>query len=123
MRLIATVGAEVLTASLNDSPPAQDFVAMLPMTLDLRDFRGIEKIADLSRSLSIAGAPKRYTPGAGDITDYAPWGNLALFFGGADAAAGLLPLGRFEGSVVRVAVSTAPLRPGTRQAHSLPAVR
>ncbi|TMV78763.1 hypothetical protein FGG78_26350 [Thioclava sp. BHET1] len=80
---------------------------MLPMTLDLRDFHGVEKIADLSQRLTIAGAPGHHAPAAGDIAYYAPWGNLALFYGDAGMAAGLVPLGRFN-------AGTAPLRTATR---------
>ena len=35
----------------------------------------------------------------GDITYYAPWGNLAIFYRDSGYAKGLVKLGRIEGSV------------------------
>lgn len=53
---------------------------MLPLELTLRDCNGTEKISDLPRKLDTTGAPKIYAPSAGNITFYAPWGKLAIFY-------------------------------------------
>jgi len=95
-RITVTTGNEVLPATLNDSPAARDFAAMLPLELSLRDFHGTEKIADLPRKLDTTGAPKSYMPTAGDITLYAPWGNLAIFYKPFQDSPGLVPLGKFD---------------------------
>lgn len=89
-------GGTVLSATLEDTPAARDFAAMLPLELTLRDFHGTEKIADLPRKLTTTGAPDSYAAAAGDITYYAPWGNLAIFYRPFQTAAGLVPLGRFD---------------------------
>jgi hypothetical protein len=86
----------VLTGSLNDSKAAQDFAAMLPLTLTLENYNGTEKISDLSRKLSLEGAPAGFEPSAGDIAFYAPWGNLAVFYRDFHYSSGLVSLGRIE---------------------------
>ncbi len=85
-----------LRGTLDDTPTARDFAALLPLTLTLSDFAGTEKIADLPRRLDTTGAPAVHTGKPGDITYYAPWGNLALFYGTGPNASGLILLGRLE---------------------------
>ncbi len=41
-----------VTATLNDSPSARDFVAILPLTLELEDYASTEKIAYLPSKLT-----------------------------------------------------------------------
>lgn len=97
-----------LTATLNDSPAGRDFARLLPLDLTLADYHGIERIADLPRALDTTGAPRSYTPAPGDITLYAPWGDLAIFLKPFSSAPGLVPLGRFDapvGGPVRGAVA------------------
>jgi hypothetical protein len=66
-----------LRGTLNNSAAGRDFASLLPLTLTLADFHGTEKI-NLPRPLSTEGAPAGTAASAGDITYYAPWGNLAL---------------------------------------------
>jgi hypothetical protein len=63
-----------LTATLVDSETMQDFPALLPLELTLSDYRETEKVSDLPRRLSTAGAPEGLDPEVGDVTYYAPWG-------------------------------------------------
>jgi len=88
-----------LTATLDDTPTARDFASALPLELTLRDYHGIEKVADLPRKLDTTGAPRAYKPETGDITLYAPWGNLAIFIKPFSSSAGLIRLGAFDGSI------------------------
>ena len=98
MKIRFVVGATTLPATLDDSAAGRDFFAMLPLTLSMKDFAGREKISgSLSKTLDQRGAPAGYDPSVGDITYYAPWGNLALFYKGGDDAGGLIYLGKFEG--------------------------
>lgn len=94
-----TVDDQVLHATLDDSAAARDFAALLPLDLMLTDFHGIEKIADLPRELDTSSAPASYKPDVGDITLYAPWGNLAIFYKPFQEARGLVRLGEFDGSI------------------------
>lgn len=96
MNIQITVNGQVLAATLEDSAIARDFASLLPLTLDLEDYAATEKIAQLPRKLSMAGAPAGMTPTIGDITYYAPWGNLAVFYKGFGHAPGLVKLGRIR---------------------------
>ncbi|WP_423822939.1 cyclophilin-like fold protein [Salinisphaera sp. SPP-AMP-43] len=94
-----TVDGQVLHATLDDSVAAKDFAAMLPLELTLTDFHGIEKVADLPRKLDTSSAPASYRPDTGDITLYAPWGNLAIFYKPFQESRGLVRLGEFDGAI------------------------
>ncbi len=82
-------------AELNGSAAAESLWAMLPLTLDFEDFNGTERIAYTPQKLDMSGAPESWTPKAGDLTVYAPWGNLAVFCSPFRESRGLVPLGRF----------------------------
>jgi hypothetical protein len=99
MKITLTIDGQRLGATLNDSPAAAEFAAMLPLTLTLTDYASTEKIADLPGRLSSQAAPASYTPSVGDITYYAPWGNLAIFYRDFRASPGLVSLGRIDGDV------------------------
>jgi len=99
MNIQLTINGQVLSAILEDSAAARDFAALLPLTLDLEDYASTEKIAQLPRKLSTAGAPAGITPSIGDVTYYTPWGNLAIFYKGSGHANGLVKLGHIEGDI------------------------
>ncbi len=94
-----TMGEDRISATLDDTPTAQAFAALLPLELELSDYHGIEKVADLPRALTKDGAPESYDPSIGDITYYAPWGNLAIFYEDFPEARGLIRLGEIKGSI------------------------
>ena len=96
MQIRIKAGQTVISARLEDSAAARDFAALLPLRLTLKDYASTEKIADLPKALSTEGAPAAITPVAGDITYYAPWGNLALFHRDGHHSPGLVRLGRIE---------------------------
>lgn len=97
MKVTFTVGDAVMAATLDDSPAGRDFASMLPLELELSDYHGIEKVADLGRKLDATGMPGSYAPKAGDITQYAPWSNLALFLKPFENSRGLIRIGQFDG--------------------------
>ncbi|WP_281233853.1 cyclophilin-like fold protein [Flavobacterium gelatinilyticum] len=94
MKLRIKVGDKLAEAVLHDNPTSQDFVALLPLTLTLRDYNNTEKVSDLSKRLTIQSAPNGYAASVGDLTYYAPWGNLALFYKNFTYATGLISLGK-----------------------------
>ena len=96
MKIIIKVGDQVITATLIDSKTTQDFISLLPLTLTLEDYAGTEKISDLPKRLSTEGAPSGSDPSVGDITYYAPWGNLAIFYRDFGYASGLVILGKID---------------------------
>ena len=100
MRIRITMdGGIVATGTLDDTASAGDFAALLPLDLVLEDYAATEKIADLPRALSTAGAPEAHTPHVGDICFYAPWGNLAIFHRDGQPSDGLVRLGRLDSGV------------------------
>ncbi len=93
MNIRMTINGKVATATLDDTPAARDFASLLPLTLTLTDYASTEKVSDLPRKLTQEGAPAGYKPSAGDITTYAPWGNLAVFYRDFSYSRGLIRLG------------------------------
>ena len=96
MKLKITIGDMVLTATLYDNPTSRDFISMLPVTTTLEDYASTEKIFYPDRKLSTEGAPGGFDPSVGDITYYAPWGDVAIFYKDFGYASGLISLGRIE---------------------------
>lgn len=113
-------GVVVATATLDTHDSALDLVAQLPLTRSLRDYAATEKIADLPRALTTRGAPAACTPMAGDVCFYAPWGNLAIFYGDGEPSEGLVRLGRLDSGLGAIrcagagAVTLALAQPGIR---------
>jgi hypothetical protein len=89
----------VITATIDDNATSRNFVSLLPLTLTLQDYAATEKISDLPRRLSTASAPPGSDPSIGDISYYAPWGNLALFYRDSGYASGLVKLGKIDSGV------------------------
>jgi hypothetical protein len=89
-------GSTTVRGTLENTPAGRDFSALLPLTLAVSDFHATEKISDLPRRLSTDGAPAGTEPAAGDISYYAPWGNLALFYRDYPYSDGLVRLGRLD---------------------------
>ena len=99
MKIKITIGERVLTATVFDNPTSKDFISLLPLTLTLTDYNNTEKISDLPKRLSTRDAPVGYKPAAGDLTLYAPWGNLAIFYKGFSYSNGLIALGKLNGGI------------------------
>jgi len=97
IRLI--INEEQVQATLYNNRAAEDFFSLLPLELSLNDYAGTEKISNLPRSLTVANTPAGHQPTAGEITYYAPWGNLAIFYKEFAYSKGLIALGKIEGSI------------------------
>ncbi|MCS7057992.1 MAG: cyclophilin-like fold protein [Meiothermus sp.] len=78
VRFITAKGSEVVI-QLAQNPTAQGFLALLPLTLEFRDFNRMEKIAYLPRRLPTQGSPS-HTPKNGDLIYFVPWGNIGFFY-------------------------------------------
>ncbi len=100
MKLQLTVeGTDLKATLLSDSRAAQEFASLLPLILTLEDYASTEKVSNLPQRLSTEGAPSGSKATAGDITYYAPWGNLAIFYRDFRYADGLVTLGKIEGDI------------------------
>ncbi|MBN2722824.1 MAG: hypothetical protein JXR95_02000 [Deltaproteobacteria bacterium] len=96
VRIIMTFGKHKIEIKMHDNPSSRDFLNQLPMTLKFSDYEGTEKIANLKKKLSTAGSYSGFDPSIGDVTYYAPWGNIAIFYKDFGYAKGLIPLGVIE---------------------------
>lgn len=97
MQIRLILEQQILNASLDeDSAAACSFYALLPLELTLTDYAAIEKVSDLPQALDIKGEPRGYQAKAGDITYYAPWGNLAIFHKDFSYANGLVRIGQIK---------------------------
>ncbi|MBO7370073.1 MAG: hypothetical protein J6U11_03385 [Campylobacter sp.] len=84
-----------VVAVLNDTNAAKSFYENLPLTLNLKDYAGREKIADLPVRLNFTGDPSSDGK-VGDLGYFSPCGNLVLFYKAQPYYDGLINLGKFE---------------------------
>ncbi|UII25722.1 hypothetical protein LVD15_20800 [Fulvivirga maritima] len=96
MKLKIKIGEVELTATMYDNPTTKDFISMLPISTPLKDYASNEKIFYPERKLSTADAPSGYEAAKGDITYYAPWGDIAIFYKDFSYAGGLISLGKID---------------------------
>lgn len=89
----------VISATLDDNPTVRDFIARLPLTVELKDYASTEKVGFLPHKLTTQNAPPGSTPVVGDISYYAPWGNLAIFYKDFAYSAELVRLGRISSGI------------------------
>jgi hypothetical protein len=99
---LAFDGGEAIV-KMRDNPTSRDFLSLLPLSLEFKDYAATEKISDLPKKLSLEAAPPGFDPDLGDLTLYAPWGNLAIFYKDRGYADGLIPLGHIESGVEKLA--------------------
>jgi hypothetical protein len=85
-----------ITATLMVNATSRDFVSLLPLKLKLEDYGETEKIGYLPRKLSTEGTPSGSDPSVGDVSYYAPWGNLAIFRKDFRYSTGLINLGKID---------------------------
>ena len=83
-------------AVITNSKAGNDFLSLLPLSVKAEDFNSTEKIFYLSKKLNTQNEPDGINPKAGDITYYAPWGNIAIFYKNFRYSNNLIYLGKFE---------------------------
>ncbi|MBB2148626.1 cyclophilin-like fold protein [Pedobacter gandavensis] len=105
MRLKITIGNKTATTVLYDNPTTRDFIAQLPLTVDMDDFAGKEKIFYPAKKLSTAERKAVSDPKIGDINVYAPWGNIAIFYGSYSGSPDLIRIGRITEGMDAFSVS------------------
>lgn len=88
-----------VSAEIFDNSVGRDLINRLPLTLNFTDYNNTEKIAYLpsnSKEWDLSDCPTSTTPKEGDITMYAPWGNIAIFYNDFRESSGLVPIGRLD---------------------------
>ena len=96
MKVRMTFAGQTMVATLYDNPAARDFASLLPLDLTIDNYADNEKIVYLPRKLTEAASGPFDNERPGDLCYFAPWGNLALFYGGYRYSSGLIRLGRFD---------------------------
>ena len=96
------IDGETVTAEMEDNPTSRDFMQMLPLTIQMKDFNGTEKIGYPPRKISTQEAPDGFDPSVGDITLYSPWGNLAVFYRDFTWSRGLIRIGRITSGMEKL---------------------
>ncbi|WP_208293444.1 cyclophilin-like fold protein [Zophobihabitans entericus] len=99
MKIKFTINDKIVTATLIDSVTTHDFIALLPLNITLKEYAGTEAVADLPKKLSTNGMPSGYKPSKGDITYYAPWGNLAIFHKDFNYSHGLVLIAKLDADI------------------------
>lgn len=84
--------SNVIVFQLNDSPAADSLYNQLPLSIWVEDYAGSEKIFYPPEKLDTADTPPAQGP-AGTLAYYAPWGNVAVFYGECGGFDGLYALG------------------------------
>ena len=97
-----TLSGQSITAQLADNPTGQDLAAQLPLTLSIRDFNQVEKIADLPRPLTTDGVPAGDDPDINDIGYYAPSNNLVFYYGEVGYFNGIVRIGQVSGQDIQL---------------------
>ena len=88
LRIELVVGDEIATATLNDTPAARAFAAMLPVTVDMDDAFGQVKAGRLPGALDVEEVARSRSYAAGDLSYWSPSGKLAIVY---DALNELVP--------------------------------
>jgi hypothetical protein len=101
MRIRLTIGGKQLTATLADNATANEFVALLPLSLSMKDLFGREKYAGLPKALSQPG-PSKTTYEVGDIAYWSPSHDLAIYYhqdGETIPSPGIIPIAKIDDGV------------------------
>ena len=98
-----TVGDRSLTATMEDNAAGRDFLSRLPLEITLNDYNNTtEKIFYPDPALTTEGVTRGCAPTPGDITIYAPWGNVAIFCKSWSHSRDLIKIGRIDGNGIEV---------------------
>lgn len=89
---ITTEDGNAVIFQLNDSPAANSLYKQLPLSIDLEDYAGSEKIFYPPEELDTSNTPTAQGP-AGTLAYYAPWGDVAIFYSECNGSTGLYELG------------------------------
>ena len=79
MKIRLKLDDKVITATLNDSKTARDFVSQLPLTLTKDDLFRREKFARLPRAISEEGK-RTHTYEVGQVVYWSPGPDVAIFY-------------------------------------------
>jgi hypothetical protein len=79
-RVVLRVRNEQATATLDDTPAAREFAAMLPLQLTLHGAMGQAKTGRLPHPIDVSGANRVVDPDVADIYYWPPSGDIGIFY-------------------------------------------
>jgi hypothetical protein len=101
MKIRLTLQDKTLTATLQDTPTTRDFVALLPLTLTMKDLFGREKYAQLPRAISERGT-RQFSYEVGQIIYWSPGPDVAIYYkddGEKIPQPGIIVIGKLDSGV------------------------
>lgn len=99
MKVKISVGDRTITATMENNAAGRDFLSRLPLEVTLNDYNNTtEKIFYPDPALTTEGVARGCAPTSGDITIYAPWGNVAIFCKNWSHSNDLIKIGRIDGN-------------------------
>ena len=107
MKIRLKIDDKVITATLNDSKTARDFVSQLPLTLTKNDLFRREKFARLPRAISEEGK-RTHTYEVGQVVYWSPGPDVAIFYrndGEKIPNPGIIVIGKIDSSVAALDVA------------------
>lgn len=99
--IVLSFGGTVVTATLDDSKTSRDFLALLPLTLDMTRFDDREYAASLRPAILSQDGEAIDDFENGDVTYYAAGNALAIFFDQSDSSG--------QGGLIRMGTITSDL--------------
>jgi hypothetical protein len=78
--VVLRLGNGRATATLDDTPAAREFAAILPLRLSLHDPMGQAKSGPLPRRIDVSEDGRVLDPSAGEIYYWPPSGTVAIFY-------------------------------------------
>lgn len=90
---LTTEQGNTIRFELNDSNASKSLYEQLPLSLETENFSDNEKIFYPTEKLDTRNTPPAKGP-AGTLAYYAPWGNVAVYYGNCGGASGLYQLGQ-----------------------------
>ena len=107
LKVNITVGNRTITATMEDNAAGRDFLTRLPVEVTLNDYNNTtEKIFYPNPALTTEGVTRGCAPTPGDITIYAPWGNVAIFCKNWSHSNDLIKIGRIDGNGIEALTVT-----------------
>jgi len=107
MKIRLKVDDKVITATLNDSKTARDFVSQLPLTLTMNDLFRREKFARLPRAISEEGK-RSHTYEVGQVVYWSPGPDVGIFYrndGERTPNPGIIVIGKIDSGVAALDVA------------------
>lgn len=102
LKVKISVGDRTITATMEDNAAGRDFLSSLPLEVTLNDYNNTtEKIFYPDPALTTEGVTRGCAPTPGDITIYAPWGNVAIFCKSWSHSNDLIKIGRIDSDGIK----------------------